>query len=237
MVFVLLLGAALWNGRSNHTRSNDPAPSATSSSEAASTRPPTEKPAPVLGVLDEVPAKEDSAIAPPRADSPRPRLPAPVDFERERQKIEQARRAHGTGTTLRIGEDDYELLSLRAIPKDAYLGSSAGVAFERLGFVFVDRADATGLRLDGSFPVLSRRSNGMIAVVTGTFIVTLKDFKAAGPVAASYGLGTKFLDESLRTAYFSAPPSAPLDDLVGALKADPSIESVTLEVVQTHKRF
>lgn len=187
-------------------------------------------------------AISDTSVAattsPPReADSPRPRLGAPSDFTRERRRIDQVRRTQSAGASIRVGDEDYELLSLRAVPKDAFSGPASAIAFERLGFVFVEGGDSSGLRVDGSFPVLSRRSNGMIAVVTGTFIVTLKDFKAAAPVAASYGLATKFLDESIRTVYLSAPPAAPLDELVGALKADPSIESVVLEVVQTHKRF
>lgn len=179
---------------------------------------------------------------PPEAASARParsrvNLPAPPDVSREQRQVAESQRIRSLGQEFRIGNEDYELLSIRALPKAEYGGPASKVLFERLGFVFFDGAQHQGLHVDGTFPVVSRKSNGLLGVITGTLIVTLKDFRSGSSIAQSYGLRTKFSDESLNTVYLAAPLSASLSDLAGALKADPSVESVTIEVVQTQKVF
>ncbi len=146
----------------------------------------------------------------------------------------------------RVGQRDampgaatYEMLKLKAIPRGQYDPRLGERITEKLGFV-IYAAPSTKpfeLAVDGSLPVVAQKSNGMLGIVTGTIVVTLKQSSMAQGLAQSYDLTLKYLDKDMRLAYFSAPDKTALDQVVVALQKDSAVEHVNLEIVQSKKRM
>lgn len=136
------------------------------------------------------------------------------------------------------GAENFEMLKLKAIPAQAYRPDMGPRIDEKFGFVIMaGEQNRFDIAIDGSRPVVAKKGNGMLGILTGTIIVVLKDNNAADELARSYNLTLKFLDPDLKLAYYSAPTETPLDQVAAQLEANSSVERVTLEVVQTRKRL
>lgn len=137
------------------------------------------------------------------------------------------------------GATTFEMLKLKAITKDQYEPHMGSLISEKLGFVIyaADDHDPFLLSIDGTLPVVANKSNGMLGIVTGTIVVTLKESSMAQALAQTYDLTLKYLDKEMRLAYFSAPSKTALDKVVEALQKDVSVEHVNLEIVQSKKRM
>ena len=137
------------------------------------------------------------------------------------------------------GAATFEMLKLKAVAKDQYDPRLGLLISEKLGFVIYAADDHSPflLSIDGNLPVVANKSNGMLGIVTGTIVVTLKESSMAQAVAQNYGLTLKYLDKEMRLAYFSAPSKTALDKVVEALQKDVSVEHVNLEIVQSKKRL
>lgn len=136
------------------------------------------------------------------------------------------------------GAGTFEMMRLKAVPKAAYEPRMGQLISEKLGFaIFASTQSMYSLSAEHGLPVVANKSNGMLGIVTGTIIVTLKESGLAASIAQSYDLTLKYLDKDLRIAYFTAPANTQLERVVEALQRDGSIESVDLEIVQSRKRL
>jgi len=136
------------------------------------------------------------------------------------------------------GAGAFEMLKLKAVPKAQYEPRMGQLISEKLGFaIFATTQSAFELTAGTELPVLAKKGNGILGIVTGTIIVTLKENTLAPLLAQTYDLTLKYLDKDLRLAYFTAPANTPLDKVVEALQRDASVENVNLEVVQSRKRL
>lgn len=136
------------------------------------------------------------------------------------------------------GAENFELLKLKAIPTRSFAPGMGEKIEDKFGFtIFAAPGPDFNLTTDGSLPVVAKKGSGMLGIVTGTILVTLKDSNLAQGLAQAHSLKLKFVDPDLKLAYFSAPTSAPLDQIVSTLSASEGVEHVTLEVVQARKRL
>lgn len=131
----------------------------------------------------------------------------------------------------------YDLMRLRAIPKDRYRADLGPRIDEKFGFAIYAAQGQTDLMVDEGLPVVAKNTNGLLGIVTGTLIVTLREGALALDLARDYGLKVIYFDEDLRLAYYSAPEKSSLDSVVDTLKRDRLVESVNLEVIQSRKKF
>lgn len=153
----------------------------------------------------------------------------------ERDRNREFLRPYRSGTLIDTNGTSYEVLNLRAVPKDEYRPEMGAVVTEKMNYMMI--AGSQGLTAGVTLPVVARASNGLLGIVTGTFLVKIKDLSDVSPVARTHGLTLKFLDEDTKVAYFSAAPATSLNDVLSALKDDPSVENASLEVIQSQKRF
>lgn len=131
----------------------------------------------------------------------------------------------------------YDLMRLRAIQKDRYRPGLGTQIDEKFGFVIYAADGQSDLMVDDGLPVVAKNTNGILGIVTGTLIVTLREGALALDLAKDYGLKVIYFDEDLRLAYYSAPEKSSLDSVVETLKRDRLVESVNLEVIQSRKKF
>ncbi len=144
----------------------------------------------------------------------------------------------GRGRPVTVGNERFELLNLRAIPKAQYRADLGEKIGEKLGFViFASRSPAGAASDDGTFSVVAKKSNGMLGIVTGTIIVRLKESALALTLAETYELTLKYIDDDLRMAYYSTSDKASLNKIVELLSQDNAVETVNLEIINSKKRL
>lgn len=161
----------------------------------------------------------------------------PADVGAERANRDRRLQPYRTGTGLRVDRQAFELLSLRAIAKERYDESLGPLVSERLGYAIFAPGTAAALVVGDGLPVVVKTSNGMIGIVTGTVLVTLKDRGSLRAVESAHALSLRHYDEDLRLASFVVPESKSLTSVVDELRADASVEDASLEIVQSWKRF
>lgn len=169
----------------------------------------------------------------PTASSPTPERNA----ERNERFIDRYRWNGSRG--IHVSDQRFDFLRLKAITSENYRSDMGTGVDEKLGYVIFAARDAFGeLSEDGTLPVVAKRSNGMLGIVTGTIIVRLRESALAIGIAENYHLTLKYIDDDLKVAYYSGQDSkTSLTNLVEALKHDTAVESVNLEIVNSKKRF
>lgn len=239
----LLRGAS--SGPAFTAASEDDAPrseSASTAPHAANRGAPTPIAAAKAGAEETPLSEEPSPARTPSQGPPTGKadiaLPA-RDTANDRAPADLARR-YATGTRWQTGNDEFQVLTLRAVARGDYDAELGPVVFEKNGQVFFEgaRADAGKAILDGrSLPAVARTANGRVGFLSGTLLVTLKDRHAVDGVAASHGLQVKAFDEELRLAYLAVAAPGSVLDAVESLKNDASVEAVKPEVILSFKRF
>lgn len=168
-----------------------------------------------------------------KAEAPTPARPdTPTEIRRHQEFLSSFR----TGRRLELAGRSYEILKLKAVPRDEYRSGMGDAVLERFGFVFFAREDSR-LTLQAGLPVVLNPSNGILGVITGTVIATIRSANEARAVAATHNLELKSVDESVKLVYLGAHNDQSLGEVVARLEEDPSVQNVTLEVVQSRKRF
>jgi hypothetical protein len=175
----------------------------------------------------------------------RPSLRQPQAQEKNQHKLAQFLTRYASGSSISLKGSEYQILNLRAIPKDRYNTSMGPVEFERMNQIFIASSDnsISQMIVGDSQPVLAKKSNGMVSLVTGTLLVTLKNANTsldstAQNLAQIYHLTLlQPVDADLKLAALKASPGSSLVKLFTDLQADPSVASVRIETLQSFKGF
>lgn len=217
-IALIILCAAFWPKSTSKETINSPAPRAPAA----------------------IPKKLDRILPVHTGGKAAIRLPPPVERSGEAQARQESlveRFRIGRGRGVSVADERFEVLRLKAIPAAQYrpeLGEKIG---ERMGFAIFASRDASGeFTNDGTFPVVAKKSNGMLGIVTGTIVVRLKESSLALSLADTYEMTLKYIDDDLRIAYYSAAGKTSLTQLVDLLARDTAVESVNLEIVNSKKR-
>lgn len=175
----------------------------------------------------------------PRLGRPTMKVAQNHDIEAARQSVkERLARYRIPASALLAGAEAFELMKLKAVPAANYRAEMGELIEEKLGFaIFAGSQGRFDLAADGGLPVVAKKGSGLLGIVTGTLIVTLKDGGAASPLARQHQMDLKFFDPDLKLAYYTAPSTAVLDQLASELEANANVENVTIEIVQSRKRL
>ncbi len=184
-------------------------------------------------------ATPSSVQAPTKSQNRRPAFRGGTVSLQVRHQVQDLASSFHSGRQMQIESSNYEILNLRAIPSADYNSGQGDVVLEKFGYVFVKSDDASipQMLITDSRPVVAKSSNGMIALVTGTLIVKLKDASAAQMLAQSYGLELKSYDADVMTAYYKVPSGSSVVSATQILAQNSSVSVVQPEIVQAIKGF
>jgi hypothetical protein len=141
-----------------------------------------------------------------------------------------------TGRVIQQEQGTFELLRLRAISKYSYTSDMGNFVDEKMKLVFFDPAAGATASLPMTFPVVVKSSNGQIGIISGTLLVSMRDIQQASDLAQRYGLALKAQDDSLSLAYMGVPRADQVNELMVQIRQEPSVKSVSAEIVQNWKK-
>jgi hypothetical protein len=130
----------------------------------------------------------------------------------------------------------HSVLAARAIPRTFYQGPEDAVLAQVSGFVILPDEPATVPPQDVMIgetqrPVLWNQNKRRAEIVSGTLIVTLKNFASAPTIGRRYGLSILMADENIKTVYYKMPSGFSVFAGERALRVDPEIDRVEIELI------
>ncbi|MBX7231401.1 MAG: hypothetical protein K1X29_04880 [Bdellovibrionales bacterium] len=161
-------------------------------------------------------------------------------YQRDKKNKENFITQHDSGQELSFLDQNQKvkILNLKAIPKEKFQGSSDEILMEKLGYVFVNSPMHEGVKVDlGGYPVVAKKSNGMVGVMTGVLMVAVKSETDVGRLTNTFDLTLNSFDLELKRAYFSVNSSQSLPDLLSTIQQDKGVVRASLEIIFSHGRL
>lgn len=130
----------------------------------------------------------------------------------------------------------HKVMGARAIPLKGYQGPEDQVVAKLSGFAILSDASAAQewgeVRIkEHERPVLWNTDSRRSEIVSGTFIVQLKDAGLGPAVAARHGLKVLSADDSIKTVYLKMPAGYRVFAGEKALRADADVTGVEIELL------
>jgi len=155
------------------------------------------------------------------------------DLSKERRKITESIemwRSFASGTSFEQAGRHFDVLSLRAFPKEQFLPEMGEVISEKDGMVyFVSHQERSDL-----YPVILKSSNGQVGFLSGVVMASVESLDDAEALAKDYQMQMNTYDADLKRAYFKTPNVS--DVLVVLNQLRQAVSSVEVEVVLGYKR-